>query len=351
MIRKGIFFVLFTILVHEGYAQDQTLKEIKQNMERNTVNDTTHKSGWKSGGTFNIGIGQGSSSNWAGGAEVFSLSVSGYISTYANLRDGRFGWYNNLDLGYALMNNSSLNTRKTDDKIDFYSKALSDLSEKLSIGGVFNFRTQFDRGIDYNYLGKDLKRRTSSFLAPAYLVLAPGIDWKPGSNFSLFLSPIGARFVIVSRHHKSYYFPNGDIPDAVTPTPDYELPLSILYGVDPEKNLRTEVGGFASATLKKEIIKNVSYSSRLDLYSNYLRSDRFEMTGPDTYTVNKVNSKPQNVDVFWTNQLAFKVNKYINVGYNVDIVYDDDVRQFGPLSNAPRTQFRSYLTIGFNTSW
>ena len=351
MKRIGMLFFLMLMIGTQAFAQDQSLKEIKQNMERNTVTDTTHKSGWKAGGTFNIGIGQGSSSNWAGGAEIFSLSVSGYLSTFANLRDGRFGWYNNLDLGYALMNNSSLNTRKTDDKIGLYSKALSDLSEKLSIGGVLNFRTQFDRGVDYNYLGADLKRRTSSFLAPAYLVLAPGIDWKPGANFSLFLSPIGGRFVIVSRHHKSYYFPNGEIPDAVTPSPDYELPLAILYGVDPAKNVRTEVGGFASAKLKKEILKNVSLSSRLDLYSNYLKSDRFEMTGPDQYIVNRVGSKPQNVDVFWTNQLGFKVNKYINVGYNVDIVYDDDVRQFGPNANAPRTQFRSYLTIGFNTQW
>lgn len=349
---RNVFMLLVILLVAEnGFAQDDPLLEIKKNVEKNVVNDTSHISGWKRGGTFNVGLGQGSSSNWAGGAEIFSLSLSGYISTFANYKQGDFSWYNTLDLGYALMNNSSLSTRKTDDKIDLYSKALNSLSDKLSIGGVVNFRTQFDKGVDYNYLGKDLQRRTSSFFAPAYLILAPGIDWQPGSNFSLFFSPIGARFVIVARHHKSYYFPNGEIPDAVVTTPDYELPLSILYGVNPDKNVRTEVGGFASAKFSKEILKNVSYNSRLDFYSNYLKTDRFEMTGPDTYLATKEGSKPQNVDVFWTNQLAFKVNKYINVGYNVDIVYDDDIRQFGPKANAPRTQFRSYLSVGFNTSW
>jgi hypothetical protein len=71
----------------------------------------------------------------------------------------------------------------------------------------------------------------------------------------------------------------------------------------------------------------VVYQSRLDLYSNYLH-------------------KPKNVDVFWTNVIGMKVNKLLGVTYNFDLIYDDDVRIFGPNDNAPRTQIKSLLSVG-----
>ena len=334
-------------------AQDASLKEIKSKAERNFENDTTHISGWKKGASYTIGIGQGSSSNWAAGAETFSLSLSNYLAAFAHFREGRFTWRNTLDLGYALMNTTSLGTRKTDDKIDLFSKLGSDLNEKLSIGGVANFRTQFDKGLDYNYLGLGIQKPTSGFLAPAYAILAPGIDWHPNPYFSVFFSPIGARFVIVARRERDYYFENGIIPDSIKTanTPDFEVPLAVTYGVDPDKKIRTEVGGFASAKFGKEIFKNVVLNSRLDLYSNYLKTNRFDVIGPDQLRITKVGSSPEKVDVFWTNQLMMKINTFLNVSYNVDLIYDDDVRQFGPNGTSPAAQFRSMLTIGFNTSW
>ncbi|MGL6269869.1 MAG: DUF3078 domain-containing protein, partial [Chitinophagaceae bacterium] len=95
-------------------------------------------------------------------------------------------------------------------------------------------------------------------------------------------------------------------------------------------NLRTEFGGFLSAKFNKDIAKNVNIRSRVDLYSNYLEN-------------------PQNVDVFWTNILTLKVNKFLNVTYNFDMIYDDDVKVFGPNGNAPRTQTKSLLSVNFTT--
>lgn len=45
MKRIGMLFFLMLMIGTQAFAQDQSLKEIKQNMERNTVTDTTHKSG------------------------------------------------------------------------------------------------------------------------------------------------------------------------------------------------------------------------------------------------------------------------------------------------------------------
>jgi hypothetical protein len=98
-----------------------------------------------------------------------------------------------------------------------------------------------------------------------------------------------------------------------------------LYGVDPVRKVDFQVGAFISANFTKEILKNVSYTSRLDLYSNYL-------------------DKPQNIDVFWTNNLLFKVNNWLGITYQWNIAYDDNYSPIG--KNGPRTQFLGNLGIG-----
>lgn len=345
--RKLLLLSVFSLCLISVTAQDKTVKEMQSTSEKGMADDTSHKSGWRVGGIFSVNIGQGSSRNWAAGAEKFSFSTAGYLSVYANKKEGKFTWRNTLDLGYAFVNTTSLGTRKTDDKIDFFSKAGYDLSKTVSVAGVVSFRSQFYDGFDYTYLGKDLKRRTSDFMAPAYLIVAPGIDWHPTNYFSVFISPVSGRWVFVTNDPYSYYFSDAVIPTAVSPAGGFEAPLSTLYGVDPARKVRGELGGFASILFNKELFKNVSYKSRLDLYSNYLKTDRFTPVGYKQVLVEEVKAKPQNVDVYWTNLIVMKVNKFLNVTYNFDLIYDDDVRQFGDDNKSAGTQLRSLLAVGF----
>ena len=60
-------------------------------------------------------------------------------------------------------------------------------------------------------------------------------------------------------------------------------------------------------------------------------------------------AKPQNVDVYWTNAVVMKVNKWLSVTYNLDMIYDDDVRQFGDDGNSAGLQVRSLLGVGLTT--
>lgn len=325
-------------------AQDPTIKEIQKEVERKLERDTV--SGWRKGGVISLNIGQGSSHNWAAGAEKFSFSTASAVSVFVNRTEGKYYWNNMLDLGYAIVNTHSQGSRKTDDRIDFYTKAGRDISNTVSLAGVVNFRTQFTKGYSYDYLVKGQRRVTSLFLAPAYLIVAPGIDWHPRAYFSLFFSPVSLRMVIVANDPKSYYYPGG-----VIPTGGFEVPLSVLYGVDPESKVRTEVGGFLSANFNKEVVKNVSYKSRLDLYSNYLQSSRFVVTGPDQIDESKIASSPEKIDIFWSNLIAMKVNKFLIVTYNFDLIYDDDVRQFGPNRTSAGTQLRSLLAVGFSVKF
>src|SRR5918993_2502349 len=256
ILSTAISFVIFSAV-----AQDKVVKTMQETSDKKAFsNDTTHLSGWRTGGVFTLNAGQGSSKNWAAGAEKFSLSFAGYLSVYARYKSGKFKWDNTLDLGYAMINTTSNGLRKTDDKIDFYSKAGYGLSKNFSLAGVVNFRSQFTSGYDYDYLGKDYKKITSKFMAPAYLIVAPGIDYHPVSYFNIFVSPISGRFVFVTNDPGSYYFPGGVIPAA--DGGGFELPLAALYGVDPARKVRAEFGGFASITFAKEIFKNVSYKTR-----------------------------------------------------------------------------------------
>jgi DUF3078 family protein len=321
--RKFLILSLFILFAIAGIAQDTTKMQ---------------------GGTVSLNLGQGGSKNWAAGAEKFSFTIAAYVNLFANKRFGKYQWNNNLDLGFALVNTTSGGIRKTDDKIDLYSKLHRELSPHTSIAFVTNLRTQFADGFDYNYLGKGFRRRTSGFFAPAYLAFGPGLDWHPTKYFSIFFSPASGRFVIVSNQPKSYYFPGGVIP--ASEGGGFETPLAVLYGVDPARQVRAELGALVSINFNKEIFKNFQYKSRLDLYSNYLKTYKFTVTGPDELAITPVGPKPQNVDVVWNNVINMKVNKIINVTYNFDLIYDDDVRQFGPNKTSAGTQLRSLLAVG-----
>jgi hypothetical protein len=91
-----------------------------------------------------------------------------------------------------------------------------------------------------------------------------------------------------------------------------------------------QFGAFLSAKFDKEILKNVAYTSRLDFYSNYRRN-------------------PENIDIFWTNSLLFKVNKLLTLSYNWNIAYDDDYIPEG--ESGPRTQFLGTFGIGLSAKF
>ena len=286
-------------------AQDKTIQEMQNTSNRALVDDTTHKAGWKFGALFNLGVAQGSSKNWVAGAEKFSLSLNGYANFTAILKKGRHKWANNLDLFYALVNTTSQGIRKNDDRIDFYSKYTYQLKPKWAAGIVGNLRTQFADGYNYN---ETPQKRTSDFFAPAYITVAPGIDYKPWPYLALFLSPTAGKWTVVANH---------------------PFELAPLYDVDPYQKVKIEFGAYFSAVFSKEVFKNVLVKSRLDLYSNYLKN-------------------PEQVDVFWTNIIGMKINKYLTVTYNFDLIYDADIKAFGPNNDESGIQLKSLLSVGFS---
>lgn len=305
---KKLLLPLFVFSVSIAFAQDEIIRKLKDDSGRTInkdPNDTTVKT-WKKGGLYGINISQGSLSNWAAGGDDFSLSINSILSLFAFYKKDKHSWDNTLDFNFGYVKTTSLGSRKNDDRIDLLSKYGYALNSKLNIAGLFNFRSQLFKG--YSYDGDGAKTLTSTFLAPAYILVSPGLDFKPNADLSIFVSPITARWTIVK---------------------DDSLSAKGAYGVDPGKHSEGEFGAFASINYLKEFNnKNITYKGRLDLFSNY-------------------QNKPKNVDLYFTNVLNVKLSRVLTLTWSVDMIYDDDVRLFGKNNTGAALQLKSLAGIGF----
>ena len=290
-----------------SFAQDQMVKEL-QTKATKEIQKAKIDSGntWKTGGIFNLNIGQGSQSNWSAGGDDFSFSITSYFGLYAFYKKEKYSWDNTLDLNYGLVNTSSQGTRKNDDRIDFLSKVGYDLKPKLSLTTLFNFHTQFSKG--FNYTGSDSAELLSDFFSPAYVLLSLGLDYKPADGLSIFVSPITSRWIIISND---------------------SLSAKGAYGVDPGEKIKNEVGAFASVTYLKDLNKTITYNGRLDLFSNY-------------------GHNPQNVDVMMNNKFTAKLSKILSASLGLDLIYDDDVKLFGKNNDSPAWQLKSLIGVGLS---
>jgi hypothetical protein len=302
---KKFILITFLFAVFNSYGQDPAVKDLQAaagKTIKKDPNDTTVKT-WKKGGLYSLNISQGSLSNWAAGGDKFSFSVNSLLSLYAFYKKDRHSWDNTFDFNLGYVNTTSLGSRKNDDRFDFLSKYGYALNPKLNLSGLFNLRSQFFKGYTYD---NNVKNLSSNFMAPGYLLLGVGLDYKPTDNLSIFFSPATARLVIVN---------------------DVALSNKGAYGVDPGKKSILEFGAFATINYLKEFSPNVTYKGRLDLFSNY-------------------RNNPQNVDLFMSNILNIKLSKVLSATWGVDFIYDDDVKLFGPNQSSPALQIKSIVGLG-----
>jgi hypothetical protein len=296
---KKLLLLTFTILFFlTSKAQEDTVVVVHQ--------DTV----WRRGGIVSLNFSQVSLTNWAAGGQN-SVAGNGIFNFYNNYKSGKNAWDNNIDIAYGLvMQGKKGSFLKSDDRIDLSSKYGREASEYWYYSALANLRTQFAPG--YNYPNDSVI--ISRFFAPAYLTLAPGMDYKPNNNFSLFLSPATTRFIFVT---------------------DRELSNAGAFGVDSGKTLRTEAGAFLKAIYNKGITATTNLMTSLDLFSNYF-------------------DKPQNIDINWQLLLGMKVSRYISANLSLQLLYDDNTKlTFYEDDGAtvkrvgPGVQFREIFGIGF----
>ena len=304
-----IFSLICTLITGQVTDAEKKLK---------TVSSDTIM-GWKKGGVLGLNLAQTSLTNWAAGGQN-SLAVNGYFNVFANYKQGKSSWDNSLDLGYGLLKQGNDDYfTKTDDKIDFLSKYGREAFKNFNYAALLNFKTQMSPGYKY----PDTENKISDLFAPAYLLLAAGLDYKPNDHFSAFISPLTAKFTFVT---------------------DPDLSDDGAFGVTPGETVRGEIGGYlrtiyTRGDFKGEFLKNVAFTTKLDLFSNYA-------------------DKPQNIDVSWEILVVLKVNDFLSVNFNTHLLYDDDIlvpvdrNGNGEFESTeapgPRTQFKEILGVGFS---
>jgi hypothetical protein len=314
--RKTVLTVICLFLCsHILYAQSDWMKTSREEASGKIKKDDadTTIALWKKGGIFNLNINQGSLTNWAAGGDKFSFSVASTLSAFAFYKNGRHNWDNVLELAYGYVNTTSLGGRKSDDRIGITTKYGYEIARNLYLSGLVDLRTQFTDG--YLYASDTAKPQlVSRFFAPAYVLLSPGLDYKPNNELSVFLSPVTARYVIVM---------------------DDYLASQGAFGVDSGRHVKAEFGAYLTVNWVKKIAKNIVYKTRMDLFSDYRHN-------------------PQNVDLFWTNSLNLQVNRYISANISMDMIYDDDVKVFKNEKTGvmgPRLQVKQVIGVGFTAKF
>ena len=184
---------------------------------------------------------------------------------------------------------------------------------------LLSFKTQMRPGYRY----PDMETKISDLFAPAYLLVAIGLDYRPNPYFSAFIAPLTSKFTFVL---------------------DNALSEEGAFGVVPGEKSRTEIGGYLRAAFTKndfktEFLQNITLTTKLDLFSNYA-------------------DKPQNIDVNWETLITLNVNKFISVNFNTNLLYDDNIKipidrnGDGTIESneapGPRTQFKEILGVGFS---
>lgn len=308
--KKIILSIGVLVTLISTNAQDKTVQNLKNESNKEIKKDPsdTASSTWKLGGIYSLTFNQAALSNWAAGGDKASLSLASFLNAHAFYKKGKHSWDNTIDLAYGLVSTTSLGMRKADDRMDLLSKYGYDIGKNWYVSALFNFRTQFAKG--YAYPDGKSKVVTSSFLAPAYILLSPGLNYKPNDEFSFFISPGTARWTIV----------NND-----------SLASVAAFGVDSGKHSLFQFGAFASTSYNKKISESATYTGRLDLFSNYLET-------------------PQNISLYWTNVLTVKVTKLISMSLTANMIYDNNIKTVKEDGTAggPKPQLQELIGIGLS---
>ena len=277
-------------------------------------NDNDH---WLFGGDGALSFKATSLANWSAGGED-QIGISPIVNLFLNYKKGKHTFENYWTFAYGFLKTGERKAVKSDDRLFYTSKLGRQLSPKWFYTTSLLARTQFTPG--YKYSNTDTIR-ISDFLAPIYLYVSMGVDYRPSNSFSFVLSPVMGKATYVKSEDITVLATAGMVTTEKDETgADVKIP----------HRSRHEFGGGALLSFNGNLFKNkISYNSQLEFFSNYTQ-------------------KPENVDVFWTFQTKILLYKNITGDIRFDLKYDDDqksVNDDGSLGG-PKVQIKNYMGIG-----
>ena len=290
---KKVFYFFSLLITLTSYSQTDSAFALVSKDSAIVLKDTS----WKTDGFIGINLSQTSLSNWQGGGED-NFAVTGIVNYEAKYEKGKNEWYNKIDAQYGMTRLGSANFfKKNVDQLFAMTKFSLLASKKYWFYTLTaDFRTQMSPG--YNYYADSIAPGiVSNFMAPGYIQLCLGMDFKLDDYFSITFAPAAGKVTIVN---------------------DKGLADAGAFGVEPAvydtagnvmkagERVRYEFGGRVTVKIKKDISKNISVDSYADFFSDYAHN-------------------PQNIDVVWNTLINFKITKFFSATISTKLIYDDDI--------------------------
>ena len=278
-------------------------------------------------GSYGLNINQLALSNWAAGGEntfagkaFASFTLLDHKKTFEQKLIGNFA--------FGIARFASKGIEKQDDKIDLtYSLSRNSMTQ-WNLSSIVTFNTQFANGYKY----PNDSTVISTFFAPAYLTLSIGCSYKTkDERFQIYMSPVAGKVTFVM---------NQELADkgAFGVKKGYYDQDSIWI---PGEHIAPAIGVNVIINYKRSIGKNITYTTLLNTFYNYIeRHDDDRLP----------------IDVNWENTLNFMITKYISAILFVHLKYDhnttfpvyDDIEGVQTVvDNVPKLQFKESLGIAF----
>lgn len=297
--RGHILLVIACAVAVTCYGQEQT----KEDQEREKAfrersaqlqEDTTKPFGWTHKVVAGINLTQVSFKDWAQGGQN-ALAYTLWLNGSSTQDMEQTNWTNTFKFAFGQTRLSDQGLRKTDDEIFFESLLIYKLWTYINPYASLTLRTQFAKGFEYP---QGTEVAVSKFFDPAYLTQSIGAAYKPIPEVVTRIG-VGVREVVASDFAR-------------------------VYTDDPATSDTEKVkinGGIESVTnLEWNFAENMQFKSSLELFAPFKNLDEIIVRSDNT--------------------ISAKVNKYVTVGFNVQLLNDPTITR--------RTQIKEVLAIGFS---
>lgn len=293
--------------------------------------------------------------NWAAGG---NNNVNGVAFGKVRLlyNENNLSWETNLNLEYGLSYIDQKNDpfQKSSDVIDFNTKFGWQFHKAWYLTASAGFKSQFAFGRAYD--GTEAADPIiSKFLSPSYTDISVGIDWKPNSIFSLYLSPVAGKITT------AYV---GDALEESNPGLRQQMQdkyATWVYSKEANadgtydkiyKNAKAELGLSFKGGINYTY-KDLKIITTLGLFTPYAW-DKTEMFDAENKFIGyrDNNRRFGNFDVDWDAAISYQFLKCLNVTLSTSLKYYNGVKiadKEGVL--AERVQFKSILGLGVGYSF
>ena len=297
--------------------------------------------------------------NWAAGG---NNNVNGVAFGKVRLlyNENNLSWETNLNLEYGLSYIDQKNDpfQKSSDVIDFNTKFGWQFHKAWYLTASAGFKSQFAFGRAYD--GTEAADPIiSKFLSPSYTDISVGIDWKPNSIFSLYLSPVAGKITT------AYV---GDAVEEANPGLRQQMQdkyATWVYSKEANadgtydkiyKNAKAELGLSFKGGINYAY-KDLKIITTLGLFTPYAwdKTEMFNAKGEfEGYRDN--NRRFGNFDVDWDAAISYQFLKCLNVTLSTSLKYYNGVKidkldEKGNFTSTERVQFKGILGLGVGYSF